>query len=147
MAESCIIVSYDVIQQHLCTLKLMGCIPSGPFVTSTMFEWQLEAHSKCCHHGSNFVGAAREILMMNTFLKQLQADQEVADFCSSQMIEWSFILEHAPHWWPMGVGHMKSENPSQESAMRSQAFFREAHNCSHTGGGFFELMAFSLTAE
>jgi len=61
-------------------------------------------------HGSNFVGADREIKDMIKFLKQQKTEAVVSDFCSTQNITWKFIPEHAPHFgglWEAAVKSMK----------------------------------------
>lgn len=61
-------------------------------------------------HGSNFVGADRELQEMFKFLKQKQTEAVVSDFCSTQHITWKFIPEHAPHFgglWEAAVKSMK----------------------------------------
>ena len=61
-------------------------------------------------HGTNFVGATRELKGMFDFLK-LQATQgAISDFSSSQNIDWSFIPERAPHFgglWEAAVKSLK----------------------------------------
>lgn len=57
-------------------------------------------------HGSNFIGAERE-------LKELlrgERSSELADFCASQGIRWTFTPEHAPHFgglWEAAVKAFK----------------------------------------
>ena len=46
-------------------------------------------------HGTNFVGAAREI---REFLGTQKSQTTISEFCSSQNIQWKFIPEHAPHF-------------------------------------------------
>ena len=61
-------------------------------------------------HGSNFVGATREIKELFDFLSQQKAQGIISDFCSLQNISWSFIPEHAPHFgglWEAAVKSMK----------------------------------------
>ena len=61
-------------------------------------------------HGTNFVGADREIREMITFLKQQRTQGKISDFCTSQGIEWRFIPEHAPHFgglWEAAIKGMK----------------------------------------
>ena len=45
-------------------------------------------------HGSNFVGAEREIRE----LLRKESSDTVEDFCTSQNISWKFTLEHAPYF-------------------------------------------------
>ena len=62
-------------------------------------------------HGSNFVGAARELNELFAFLKEQTSSDKILNFCSSQGIEWSFIPEHAPHFgglWESNVKSVKS---------------------------------------
>ena len=57
-------------------------------------------------HGSNFVGAARELNELFAFLKEQTSSDKILNFCSSQGIEWSFIPEHAPQasiWRIVGI--------------------------------------------
>ena len=61
-------------------------------------------------NGSNFIGAARETKRLIQFLN-LKANQEsISDFLSSQMIDWKFIPQRAPHFgglWEAAVKSMK----------------------------------------
>ena len=62
-------------------------------------------------HGTNFVGAAREISELFHFLKQKDMQQAVIDFLSLQNIEWKFIPQHSPHFgglWEAAVKSMKT---------------------------------------
>ena len=61
-------------------------------------------------HGTNFVGAAREIRELVLFLQEQMAQGAISDFCATQGIEWSFIPERAPHFgglWEAAVKSLK----------------------------------------
>ena len=49
-------------------------------------------------HGTNFVGAARQIKELYDFLSQTKTSELVSDFCTTQKIKWEFIPERAPHF-------------------------------------------------
>ena len=53
-------------------------------------------------HGSNFVGACREIKEL------LQKSDHVSDFCAMQSIKWEFIPERAPHFGGLWEASVKS---------------------------------------
>ena len=62
-------------------------------------------------HGTNFVGANREIKHLFQFLKDEHSQITISNFCASQMIEWRFIPERAPHFgglWESAVKSMKT---------------------------------------
>ena len=62
-------------------------------------------------HGTNFIGAARELKELYDFLKELKVQQVISEFCSLQNIEWKLIPERAPHFgglWESAVKSMKS---------------------------------------
>ena len=62
-------------------------------------------------HGSNFIGANRELKELYEFLLKDKSQQDITDFCSSQGITWKFIPEHSPHFgglWEAAVKSMKS---------------------------------------
>lgn len=44
-------------------------------------------------HGSNFIGASRQLCELTEFLQQQKASEEISNFCSSQNITWDFIPE------------------------------------------------------
>ena len=57
-------------------------------------------------HGTNFVGAEREIKEM----MQKESSDSVAEFCALQKIKWKFTPEHAPHFgglWEAAVRSFK----------------------------------------
>ena len=61
-------------------------------------------------HGSNFVGASRQLKELFDFLNQQESDQIVSNFCSSQGIRWDFVPERAPHFgglWEAAVKSLK----------------------------------------
>ena len=62
-------------------------------------------------HGTNFVGANRELKELVEFLSEQKNAKKVSEFCSSQKIDWSFIPEHAPHFgglWEAAVKSLKT---------------------------------------
>ena len=61
-------------------------------------------------HGSNFIGARRELKEFAEFLELQKNQRIISEFCSSQSIDWKFIPEHAPHFggiWEAAVKSMK----------------------------------------
>ena len=59
-------------------------------------------------HGSNFVGATRQIKELIEFLQQQKTNETISDFCSCQNIDWVFIPEHAPHFGGLWEAAVKS---------------------------------------
>ena len=61
-------------------------------------------------HGTNFVGAHRELQEMYDFLSEQRTKGDLSDFCATQGIQWKFIPERAPHFgglWEAAVKSMK----------------------------------------
>ena len=68
-------------------------------------------HHSWSDHGSNFVGAARELKELVKFLEQQKTQRVISEFCSTQRIQWKFIPECAPHFgglWEAAVKSMKT---------------------------------------
>lgn len=62
-------------------------------------------------HGSNFLGAARELRELVQFLELQKTQNLISEFCSLQNIQWKMIPEHAPHFggiWESAVKSMKT---------------------------------------
>ncbi len=62
-------------------------------------------------HGSNFVGAARELRELFDFLNDAASQRTISRFCTSQGIAWKFIPEHGPHFgglWEAAVKSVKT---------------------------------------
>jgi hypothetical protein len=59
-------------------------------------------------HGTNFVGANREIKELIEFLNELNTQKHIAEFCTTQHIDWKFIPEHAPHFGGLWEAAVKS---------------------------------------
>ena len=65
-------------------------------------------------HGTNFVGADRELKNMFKFLKQQTTLKAVSEFCSIKHIQWKFIPERSPHFggiWEAAVKSFKRHMP------------------------------------
>ena len=61
-------------------------------------------------HGTNFVGASRELKEMYEFLNLPETQRSIYDHCSTQGIQWRFIPENAPHFgglWEAAVKSLK----------------------------------------
>lgn len=61
-------------------------------------------------HGTNFIGANREIKELIECLKEQRNQEEISDFCTLNNIEWKFIPERSPHFggiWEAAVRSFK----------------------------------------
>ena len=61
-------------------------------------------------HGTNFVGAARDIKEIYDFLKREKTQVSIINFLSSRNTRWKFTPQHAPHFgglWEAAVKSMK----------------------------------------
>lgn len=59
-------------------------------------------------HGTNFVGANRQLKDLYAFLRQHETEQSIASFCGTEGIDWSFIPEKAPHFGGLWEAAVKS---------------------------------------
>ena len=59
-------------------------------------------------HGTNFVGAARELKDLYAHLSVAETQDCISAFCSRQGIEWCFTPEHAPHFGGLWEAAVKS---------------------------------------
>ena len=61
-------------------------------------------------HGTNFVGAARELKEIHEFFQGQKNQGDISEFCAAQEIEWKFIPERSPNFgglWEAAVKSMK----------------------------------------
>ena len=61
-------------------------------------------------HGTNFVGAAKEIKELYNFFKDQNNQNDISDFCTTQGMEWNYIPEQSPHFgglWEAAVKSLK----------------------------------------
>ena len=109
-AYVCIFVSLSVKAVHL---ELVSDLSTDTFIASLrrfvarrgkpILIWS--------DHGSNFVGAARELRELVQFLELQKTQNLISKFCSSLNIQWKMIPEHAPHFggiWESAVKSMKT---------------------------------------
>ena len=61
-------------------------------------------------HGSNFMGANREIKEIIDFLKEQTTQKTISEFCSVNHIKWKYIPEHSPHFGGIWEAAVKSFN-------------------------------------
>ena len=106
-AYICVFVSLSVQAVHL---KLVSDLTTDAFIASLR---HLIAHRGkpsliWSDHGTNFVGAAREIKEFLEFLEEQKTQRTISEFCSAQNIVWKFIPEHAPHFGGLWEAAVKS---------------------------------------
>ncbi len=109
-AYICVFVALSVKAIHL---ELVSDLTSAAFIACLrrFIARRGKPSTIWSDHGSNFVGAARELAEFADFLKQQRVNTEITDFCTTQGIEWSFIPEHAPHFgglWESAVRSVKT---------------------------------------
>ena len=59
-------------------------------------------------HGTNFVGAARELKELHDSCNRQGAKDCLSDFCAEEGIGWRFVPEHAPHFGGLWEAAVKS---------------------------------------
>lgn len=59
-------------------------------------------------HGTNFVGADREIKEFQNFIIAQQTQGSISEFCTANHIEWKFIPERSPHFGGLWESAVKS---------------------------------------
>lgn len=109
-AYVCVFVSLSVKAVHL---ELVSDLTTPAFIACLrrFISRRGKPSSIWSDHGSNFVGASRELSELARFLQEQRTAGDISDFCSSQGIDWSFIPEHAPHFgglWESAVRSMKT---------------------------------------
>ena len=106
-AYICVFVAVSVKAVHL---ELVSDLTSESFIACLrrFVARRGKPSSIWSDHGSNFVGASRELV---EFLEHQKSVAAIPDFCASQGIQWSFIPEQAPHFgglWESAVKSTKS---------------------------------------
>ena len=109
-AYICVFVSLSVKAIHL---ELVSDLTTEAFIASLrrFIARRGKPLSIWSDHGTNFVGAARELKEFSQFLKERGTQNIISEFCTSQNREWKFIPERAPHFgglWEAAVKSMKS---------------------------------------
>lgn len=109
-AYVCVFVAMSVKAVHL---ELVSDLTSTAFIACLRrFVARRGKPSKIwSDHGSNFIGACRELTELVEFLETQKTKDDVSNFCTSQGIDWSFIPEHAPHFgglWESAVRSFKT---------------------------------------
>ena len=72
-------------------------------------------------HGTNFVGANRELREFNVFLSSQITQGAISEFCSSHNIEWKYILERSPHFGGLWESAVKGEESSNAYCFPNEA--------------------------
>ena len=109
-AYACIFVSLSVKAVHL---ELVSDLTSEAFIACLRRFVARRGKPSLIwsDHGTNFVGADRELKEFVDFLEHQKTQGNISKFCSTQSIEWRFIPEHAPHFgglWEAAVKSMKT---------------------------------------
>ena len=108
-AYICVFVAVSVKAVHL---EVVSDLTSEAFIACLrrFMARRGKPHTIWSDHGSNFVGASRELAELAAFLEEQRTQTDIPDFCASQSIRWSFIPERAPHFgglWESAVKSMK----------------------------------------
>ena len=106
-AYVCVFVSLSVKAVHL---EPVSDLTTEAFIAT--LRWFVSRRGKpsviWSDHGSNFIGAAKELKDLFEFLNQKRSIQIVSQFCSNQNIQWDFIPERAPHFGGLWEAAVKS---------------------------------------
>ena len=109
-AYVCVFVSLSVKAVHL---ELVSDLSTDAFIASLrrFIARRGKPSLIWSDHGSNFVGAARELKEFAQFLELQTTQNVISEFCSTQNVQWKFIPERAPHFggiWESAVKSMKT---------------------------------------
>ncbi len=103
----CVFVSLNVKAVHL---ELVSDLTSEAFLSCLRRFISRRGYPSLLwsDHGTNFVGANREIKELIDHLKTQKTQQNVSDFCNAHNIQWKFIPEHSPHFGGIWEASVKS---------------------------------------
>ena len=106
----CVFVSLTVKAVHL---ELVSNLSSDAFIASLRRFISRRGIPSLIwsDHGTNFVGAARELKELYHFLQDHTTQYCIMDFLTTQNITWKFIPQHAPHFgglWEAAVKSLKT---------------------------------------
>ena len=103
----CVFVSLTVKAVHL---ELVSDLTSEAFIAALRRFVARRGYPSLLwsDHGTNFVGANRELREFNLFLENQTTQGIISEFCSARNIEWKFIPEHSPHFGGLWESTVKS---------------------------------------
>ena len=109
-AYVCIFVSLSVKAVHL---ELVSDLTTNAFIVCLrrFIARQGKPTLIWSDHGTNFVGAAREIKELTKYLWNQKTQKAISEFCSVQHVQWKFTPERAPHFggiWEAAIRSMKT---------------------------------------
>ena len=93
----CVFVSLSVKAVHL---ELVSDLTTDAFIACLrrFISRRGKPQTIWSDHGTNFIGASRELRELVEFLDQQRAEKVICEFCSTHGINWDFIPERAPHF-------------------------------------------------
>ena len=109
-AYICVFVSLSVKAVHL---ELVSDLTSEAFIACLrrFISRRGKPTLLWSDHGTNFVGSKRIVQELFEFLQKTTTNKVIANFCSSQGIQWDFIPERTPHFgglWEAAVKSLKT---------------------------------------
>ena len=108
-AYVCVFVSMSVKATHL---ELVSDLTTDAFIAALRRFISRRGKPSLIQsdHGTNFVGANKELNELYAFLQDQKAQTLISQFCTSQRIQWKFIPERSPHFggiWEAAVKSLK----------------------------------------
>ena len=106
-AYICIFVSLSVKSVHL---ELVSDLTTDAFIAALRRFIARRGHPSLIwsDHGTNFVGANRELRQLADLIESQKTQKIISEFCAAKKIEWRFIPEHAPHFGGLWEAAVKS---------------------------------------
>ena len=99
----CVFVSFTVKAVHLGPVLELTV---AAFVATLwgFMPWRGKPFVIRCHHGTNFIGAAKEIKELYSLLRNDETNGQIADFCSTQNIQCALCTGTRPSFWRLVGG-------------------------------------------
>jgi len=115
-----VFVSISVKAVHL---ELVSDLTSTAFIAclQRFIARRGKPSSICSDHGSNFVGASKELVELTKFLEQQKTKGHISEFCTFQGIEWRYIPEHAQHLWTLLIHSQKHKDSLEADSGKCKA--------------------------
>ena len=133
-AYICLFVCLAVKAVHL---ELVSDLTTEAFIATLRRFTAQRGHPQLIwsDHGTNFVGANRELRELNVFLSHQITQDAISEFCSAQSTMEVHSRKIASLWWDMGISCEKCQEPFKACCLSSQIDIRRTLNDSHTSGG------------